>query len=418
MKRFNILLTALAALLAVTPAVAQNHGNTLYVSQSTGSNRNAGTKDAPLKNIQKAVELAQPGDVICVAEGNYYGLLNSGVIRIDKGLSILGGYATDFSERDILEHRTYVQPTATSNGTAEGQGTIHICVMAPETLVELDGLIIDRGNSIAYNPRGEAWPDGVDSPMMQPIGTAGVGAPDVTENQVYTSETALVYIQTGSKCDVTIRNCAFINGPNFGIMGSTNKTRIIIDNCVFVNIRMAAVELRGSNAAINSETHFTNNTILFTWTRLKDLGDMGYGYRFLPKMNSYLDHNIIGCCAFAGLDRTHVDSPASKEAERVTTCENTLFFHNRQADLILPGGGMSLRVSVDDFEDIDQLAEADDNDLVTDPEIFSGAINEAYLKGFLGMTTGKVTMFANHYPVEDALKLFGAVKGYGAQIPD
>ena len=218
-----------------------------------------------------------------------------------------------------------------------------------------------------------------------------------------------------------------------------------MDNCIFVNIRMAAVELRGASAAMNSKTYFTNNTVLFTWSRLKDLSDMGYGYRYLPKMDSYLDHNIIGCSVFAGLDRTHVDSPASKEAERVTTCENTLFFLNRQADLTLPGGGMFLRVNVKDFDDVEQLAEEDDNKEVTDPAIFQGKINQAYLKGFLGATyseklsydpnssnntfrqamgmnmTGtmqsKVTMFANHYPVEDALKLFGAVPGYGAQMP-
>jgi len=34
-----------------------------------------------------------------------------------------------------------------------------------------------------------------------------------------------------------------------------------------------------------------------------------------------------------------------------------------------------------------------------------------------GTMSSKATMFANHYPVEDALKLFGAVEGYGAQLP-
>ena len=47
-------------------------------------------------------------------------------------------------------------------------------------------------------------------------------------------------------------------------------------------------------------------------------------------------------------------------------------------------------------------------------------INAAYLAGFIAATaenpTGK--MFANHYPVEDALKLFGANPGYGAQLPE
>lgn len=485
MKRFGFILLAIAALLVAMPAQAQNlkslgnklkkagekagqatnnnasqsnsgssasatakpgnNGNTWFVSQSNGSNRNDGTMEKPFKNIQKAIEMASSGDVIRVAEGNYFGLLNSGNIKIDKGISIIGGYNPDFSERDILAHRTYIQPTATSNGSASGQGTIQINVMQPNTLVVLDGLIMDRGNSIAYNPRGEGQPEGVETPMMQPIGTAGIGAPGVPEESVNTTETALVYIQTGSKCDITIRNCAFLNGPNFGILGSTAATKIIIDNCIFVNIRMAAVDLRGASATLNSETQFTNNTILFTWSRLKDFGDMGYGFRYMPKMDSYLDHNIIGCSIFSGLDRTHVDSPASKEAERVTTCENTLFFLNRQADLTLPGGGMFLRVRVADFDDVEQLARVEGNKEVTDPALFNGKINEAYLKGFLGATyseklsydpnssnntfrqamgmnmtgtmSSKVSMFANHYPVEDALMLFGAVQGYGAQLP-
>ena len=422
-----------------------NNGNVWYVSQTTGSNRNDGSREKPLKNLQKAIELASSGDVIRVAEGNYYGMLNSGNIKIDKGLSIFGGWSPDFSERDILGHRTYVQPTATSNGSASGQGTIQINVMQRGTLVELDGLIIDRGNSIAYNPRGEGQPEGVETPMMQPIGTAGIGAPGVPEESVSTTETAMIYIQTGAMCDLTVRNCALINGPNFGIIGTTNNTKIIIDNCIFVNIRMAAVELRGGSPSINSETQFTNNTILFTWSRLKDFGDMGYGFRYMPKMDSYLDHNIIGCSIFSALDRTHVDSPASKEAERITTCENTLFFLNRQTDLTLPGGGMFLRVKVADFEDVEQLAQVEGNKEITDPSIFQGKINEAYLKGFLSATyseklsydpnssnntfrqamgmnmtgtmSSKASMFANHYPVEDALKLFGAVEGYGAQLP-
>lgn len=414
---FPLLIAAFMLVLPSAPARGSSDGNTWYVSQSTGSNRNDGSRDNPVKNIQKAIELASSGDIIRVAEGNYFGLMDSGSIKINKGVSIIGGYSTDFSERDILEHRTFVQPGATSNGSAQGQGTIQINVMQADTHVTLDGLIMDRGNSVAYNPRGEGRPAGVETAMMQPIGTAGTGAPGIPEKQVYTNETAIVYINTGSKCDVTIRNCAFLNGPNFGILGSTSATEIVVKNCIFVNIRMAAVELRGSSGAKNSETHFTHNTVLFTWSRLKDFGDMGYGYRFLPKMDSYLDHNIIGCCIFSGLDRTHVDTPASKEAERVTTCENTLFFLNRQADLTLPGGGMFLRVRVADFDDVEQLEDASDNKSVTDPAIFGGAVNEAYLNGFLKAAETGGGMFANHYPVEDALRLFGAVKDYGAQVP-
>lgn len=415
MKRRTFLLLAVAALLLALPAPALNAGRTWYVSQITGSDQNDGSRERPLMHIQRAVELASSGDVIRVAEGNYYGLQNSGNIKIDKGVSIFGGYAADFSKRDILTHRTFIQPSASSNTTAMGQGTVQINVRQSGTLVELDGLILDRGNSVAYSPRDEGRPEGVETGMMQPTGTAGIGAPGVPEEKVYTSESALVYINTGSRCDVTIRNCAFLNGPNYGLLGSTYSTKILIDNCIFVNIRMAAVELRGASSVTNSETRFTRNTVLFIWSRLKDLSDMGYGYRYMPKMDSRLDHNIFGCCILAGLDRTPVDSPAEKEAERVTTCENSLFFQNRRTDLTLPGGGMPLCVSVRDFGDVEQLDDSDDNKAVDDPSIFGGALNEAYLHGFLDVSATR--MFANHYPVADALKLFGAVPGYGAQLP-
>lgn len=417
MKALKFILPFFAALLAVVPLQAQK---TWYVSQSNGSNRNEGTREAPLKNIQKAIDLAASGDVIRVAEGNYFGLLDSGNIKINKGISIFGGYAADFSERDILKYRTFIQPTATSNGSSQGQGTVQINVTQAGTLVELDGLIMDRGNAVAYNSHGEGQPDGVETPMMCPIGTAGVGAPGVPEEKVYTTSTSIVAISTGAKCDVTIRNCAFLNGPNFGLTGSTFGTKVIVDNCIFVNIVMAAVELRGASAALNSQTYFTNNTVLFTWSRLRDHGDMGYGYRYMPRNDSYLDRNIIGCSVFSALDRTHVDTPASREAERVTTCENSLFFLNRQADLVLPGGGQFLRVRVDDFEDVAQLARVSGNkeiDDLDDLDDLDDIINEAYLKAFKKAMDGKVTMFANHYPVEDALKLFGAVPGYGAQLP-
>ena len=417
MKALKFILPFFAALLAVAPLQAQK---TWYVSQSNGSNRNEGTREAPLKNIQKAIDLAASGDIIRVAEGNYFGLLDSGNIKINKGISIFGGYAADFSERDILKYRTFIQPTATSNGSSQGQGTVQINVTQAGTLVELDGLIMDRGNAVAYNSHGEGKPDGVETPMMCPIGTAGVGAPGVPEEKVYTTSTSIVAISTGAKCDVTIRNCAFLNGPNFGLTGSTFGTKVIVENCIFVNIVMAAVELRGASAALNSQTYFTNNTVLFTWSRLRDYGDMGYGYRYMPRNDSYLDHNIFGCSVFSALDRTHVDTPASREAERVTTCENSLFFLNRQADLVLPGGGKFLRVRVDDFEDVEQLASVSGNkeiDDLDDLDDLDDIINEAYLKAFKKAMDGKVTMFANHYPVEDALKLFGAVPGYGAQLP-
>lgn len=75
----------------------------LYVSVSKGSNRNDGSQSSPLKDLQKAIDDAPEGAVICVAEGNYLGYLDQGWVKVNKYLSIVGGYSDDFSQRDPLK---------------------------------------------------------------------------------------------------------------------------------------------------------------------------------------------------------------------------------------------------------------------------------------------------------------------------
>ncbi len=417
---------------------------TLYVSMTTGNNRNDGSKEAPYKNLQKAIDEAPADAVILVAEGNYFGTLNSGNINIKKAVKIYGGFTTDFSKRDILTHLTMVQPTPESNGTQNGQGTVQIQVKEANTEVVIDGIIFDRGNSIAYNSRGDGKPEGVESPMMQPIGAAGIGGEKFSNPQVYTTQTAIIYLEN-PRCDLTVNNCAFLNAPNYGIRGMFGGSKATINNCIFINNRMAACEItKGGIAVEATEVHFSNNTVLFSWSRLKDLGDMGYGYRYMTGLDSYVTNNIIGLSTFAGIDRTRIDSDKTKEAKRITTAENNIFFFNRQADLTLPGGGKFMRIWVADFDDVDQLAKSSGNKTLNDPKIFKGKINEAYLNGFLsvaykedfsydpnssvntfrsamgmnqtGTIQSSVSMYANNYPWKEALNFFGAIDGYGAQM--
>ena len=439
MKRKNIFLLTLVMLFAIS-ASAQ----TYYVSKSTGSNRNDGSKDAPFKNIQKAIETVPEGSTIYVAEGNYFGTLDKGNIPVSKCVKIYGGYNTDFSQRDILKYKTMVQPSATSNGTASGLGTMIIKVNNPQGEVVIDGLLFDRGNSISYNVRGEGKPDGVDCPMMNPIGTSGKGGANLDESNVLTTETREIYFDNPTFKQITIRNCAFVNAPNYGIAGQF-RGKALIDNNIFINNRMIACDVWGGDAKINMEVEFCNNTVLFTWSRLKDMGDMGYGFRFNNRTDSYVHHNIIGCSVFAALDRGRTDTPKEREAMKVTTSEHNMFFLNKRGDLALPGGGMFMMVNCEDFEEVEQLKEIDGCVRLKDPSSLKGKINEAYLNGFInasyketlttdpnsdanqfrqamgmnqvGTMTSSATMFANRYPFEDALRMFGAVKGYGAQLP-
>ncbi len=75
---------------------------TLYVSVEKGHTRNNGTKDKPFKDLQKAVDAAQDGAVIYVAQGNYQGKLDAGYITINKYISLVGGFNDDFSKRDPI----------------------------------------------------------------------------------------------------------------------------------------------------------------------------------------------------------------------------------------------------------------------------------------------------------------------------
>ena len=74
----------------------------LYVSKYTGNNGNPGTKSKPLKNLDKALRIASMGDIIKVAQGNYFGLRNKGYLEAQSPVKIYGGYSDNFSKRDIL----------------------------------------------------------------------------------------------------------------------------------------------------------------------------------------------------------------------------------------------------------------------------------------------------------------------------
>lgn len=442
----KLIITVILAAFVVLPLLAQN---VLYVNKATGKNRNDGSKEMPLKNIQKAVDIAEPGTLIRVAEGNYFGNLDNGNIKITKPVTIEGGWNSDFSERDVLKYCTMIQPTPESNATATlgTLGTMHIEIMQKgDVPMELDGLIFDRGNTNAYNLKGEGKPEGVLSPMMnEPVGASGCGGDDAMSiKDVKNHDSYTLYFKVS--CPINIRNCAFLNSRQQAIEGGIGEgKKATITNNIIVNSRMAGVEINGNSAALNAVVEFSYNTVLFAWTRTRTFEDMGYGYRYMNKIDGYVHHNILGCCCFAALDRCRIDSPSDREKKKVTTAEHNRFFLNKQADLMIPGGGKFQRIWADEFEDVEQLAEVDDNLTITDPNALNNAIDVNYLKGWINLSYGetstfdrnsganqfrqalgmnqqgtmnsKASMWANRYPWRKALELFGAMPGYGAQKP-
>lgn len=413
------------SLAAVTALAAD-----LYVSKDKGSNKNAGTKDAPMKNIQKAIDKAQDGDVIHIAQGLYFGTMDIGYIEIKKSVTLLGGYSPDFSSRDTVKYPVLIQPTNASNATGAHKPALDIQTEnLPNTTIVIDGLIFDKGESNNYHGK-DGKPEGVETGML-------LHPPMKGEQKYVTTDTPLIKGRANS--DITIQNCFFLNSPNYGIMLGNRKGKILIKNNVFVGNAFAGVEIFGTSAKPHeTKLELAYNTILFNWSRTKDLSSFGYGTRIMTNMDYNIHHNIIGLSILSGIANTRIDK--TKEIE----VNDNLFFLNREFDMSLPSqGGIFMKIKAADFEEIESLKSASGNKEITDLAGLKDAINKEYLNGFLnvsytektlldpnsaanmlretmglnkqGTINSKVTMYANKYPLQDAFKLVGAVSGYGAQ---
>ncbi len=427
--------------------ISSSNGKTIYVSAENGSNRNDGSKAAPLKDLQKALDMAEDGTTIKVTEGNYLGALNAGYIEISKWITLEGGYNSDFSQRDPLKYITKIEPTKEHLGTSLSKGLITISklddVMTSNILgtLTIDGIILNMGYQNDYKPNDPRSPEnGCPSENFE----TGRMLDGATSHQLIRSEAAIAG-------NVIIRNCAFLNGNYFGIQINTRRGKIEIYNCIFVSNRFAAVRIDGwDKNGEASHVDFHHNTVAFSWCRTKHMEDMGYGYEFMTKVNGDVHHNIFLCNNYAAIARTHALSgpDAVIEAKRVTNIYDNIFFMNA-ADLQLPskGGGKWTNVKCEMFEDLDEkmvpkvsgnfeLQNNDDFIKVIDPDYLNGfatleivsnssfnansAANQyraAHGMNMQGTETTRVTMFCNRYKFDYALKFFGAKDGYGAQRP-
>ena len=156
--------------------------------------------------------------------------------------------------------------------------------------------------------------------------------------------------------------------------------------------------------------------------------------------------------AVKGQKRTSGRSSNTKGSDKTkkVELENNTFFLNKTADVTVTISPSIKFMKVeddgfDDLGDVDGMVSVKDNIGLKDPALFKGVIDTKYLEAFLNATysekvdydenspmnqfraalglnkqgkiTSKVSMFANPYPFESAIKFFGAVQGVGAQKP-
>ena len=447
MKKLMILTAAMAALTTLSAA-------DIYVSLSTGKNKNAGTKEAPLKNLWKALEKAEIGDTIHVAEGLYPGRATlKGTFRMEKPVSIIGGYAPDFASRDPLKHRTLFQAQNENYERGGNQGVLNLdfdkTMNAPKGFsMTIDGLIFDEGFANSYHAT-KGKPAGFDTGMWLEGPAKNIADKQVSPRRYMICSTTA----SRGEGDITIRNCAFVNGGDNALNLFWYKGKVKVENCVFCNNRMigaqvlcsAAIPMDGPKkprAGWKQEVkwEFENNTVLFTWSRLNDLADMGFGVRSNSGVDAEIKDNIIGLNVLTGYDNTK-GVPATMK----TKIDGNVFFLNRESDVRMTASPNIVKVKVAEFEDLegtDGIESIEDNTDLKDPSVFKGRINAQYLNAFLSMKYSESTkldagqcnglrsmlglplqgtittqcdMYCNRYPLEDALKLFGAMVGKGAQ---
>ena len=419
-------------------------GADLYVSQANGKKKGPGTKEEPFKAISDAVKAANPGDTIYMAAGNYSGLLGASEIIIDKPVTIKGGYSDDFATRDLAKYTTRIQPPNDKNDTKK-QGLLVLDLPAgagPDMVI--DGLVIDQSFMNSYHDV-EGKPEGVETGMWLPGPAKG------SKDKFPSADIYSIYSESKNRYEgnITIQNCVISNSGNIGVNLSLFKGNIRIVNNVFIACRMAACNISCSNGqskAPNFTTtcEFANNTVLFSWSRTKEMTDMGYGFRCNTGIKSNIHHNIFGLNVYAGIGNDKANPPK----DTGVTIDDNIFFLNKIADVTVTKSPniLNLRVDDDAFEDMVDypgMEDVDGNISLKDPAAFKDAIDDAYLTAFLNATysektdydenspanlfrsalgmnkvgtiESKVSMFCNRYPMEKTFKLFGAYKDYGAQ---
>ncbi len=404
----------------------------IYVCQTNGNNQNPGTKDSPVKEIDRAINLVEAGGEIFIAGGTYTGTFGVGYMESDKPLKMFGSYDQTFTTRNIMDTPTVFQPDNEAGGRAR-RAFLKFTRAVDGTVI--DGIVFDMGYRNAYHAT-EGIIEGLETGRM-------LRATERPATGNSTAEEPIIQIVSAAQGgDVTIQNCVFVNGASFAIQGGLREGTFRVLNNIFVSNRMAAIEIYGTcgsrggpgTMANCGKVEIANNTILFTWSRLADMKDMGYGIRIMTRCEYHIHNNMIGGSVLAGVDNTRFTPD-----DRVKL-DNNIFFVNKQADLeYSPASNVKLNLTADQFGDL-PFASARGNK----QDIPEGLpINRQYLEGFLsasyteeidfdpnstanqlraavgmnkqGSITSSVTMFMNRYPWRDAIQLFGAVENVGAQ---
>lgn len=353
-----------------------------------GASGGDGSREKPFKDPWQALEKVEAGDFVHVAEGEYYGKLKTGRWKIDVPyLSFIGGYDTQFRERNPWKHPTRLFAPAEYKGRRDGyviEGS------DDHTGTVIDGFVFDRATDNKYKPNGDLD---------------------------YDNSEKLEHLWL-SKPECVVRNNLFVNGAEGAVRIGSGNT---LENNIFMNhhIRTVVVQRGFGNAPII----FRNNTAAFSWDIRFGQGNGRNGHLLSIEngVNAIIDGNIF---EFADNDAIRLmANPADVELT------NNTFNHNLWSNVMRPQDN----VTVDD-KTFGQLKDFKFKKLAGNQVISAGLpVDQKWFDAYLNRTAyvpGKVTMddwnqlremigqpvlatggqgpsgFMPLYPWEKALKLF------------
>jgi hypothetical protein len=315
-----------------------------------GASGGDGSKDKPFKDLWQVLEKVEAGDVVHVAEGEYFGKLKTGRWVVDAPyVSLLGGYDAQFKERNPWKRPTRLLAPADYKGRRDGyvlQGD------GDHTGVVVDGFVFDRKTDNRYKPNGDLDYD--NSEKIEHLWLAKPGC--------------------------VVRNNLFVNGAEGAVRIGSGNT---LENNLFVNHHSRTVNVqRGFGTA---PIVVRGNTFAFSWDLRFGQGNGRNGHLLSIEngVAAIIDGNIF---EFADNDAIRLmANPADVELT------NNTFNHNLWSNVMRP----QENATVDD-KTFDQLKDFRFKKLSGNQVVSAGLpVDQKFFDAYLGRTAyvpGKVTM--------------------------
>jgi hypothetical protein len=268
-----------------------------------GSADGDGSQQKPFNDPWQALEKCQAGDTIHIAEGKYFGRLGVGQweVPFDR-VQLLGGYSTDFKERD-----PWARPAQLlwDKSSKNAPNQARVLVRAKDVVV--DGITIDMRDQCEYQD------------------------PEQTGRKDRNVEEAAITLNHAG----TVRNCVVVNPCQECVVTPPGST---LENNLFVNAYVYAVRVNSGDA--KAVTAIKGNTILFSWDN-KSPGQGAYrgsAIHLGQTANADITGNILA----------HNDNAAiytNGKLDRTSVTKN-VFAMNLFANLM--SGADGVKVAVDD----------------------------------------------------------------------